>query len=68
MDEEEKVCGTCKFNIFDHECSEFVCDNPDSEGYGCGTMYSERCEEGWKSKDDQRNEDKHKQIMEEVEE
>lgn len=52
MDEEEKVCGTCKFNIFDHECSEFVCNNPESEGYGCGTMYSERCEEGWESKDE----------------
>lgn len=51
MDEEEKVCGTCKFNTFDHECSEFVCDNPDSEGYGCQTMYSDCCEEGWESKE-----------------
>lgn len=51
MDEEEKVCGTCVYNIFDHECSEYVCDNPESEGYGCGTMYSETCDE-WKEKDE----------------
>ena len=50
MDEEEKVCGTCKWNQFDRACSEFVCDNPESEGYGCQTMYSDYCEDGWESK------------------
>ena len=50
MDEEEKVCGTCKWNQFDRMCNEFVCDNPDSEGYGCQTMYWDSCE-GWESKE-----------------
>jgi len=50
MDEEEKVCGTCRWNQFDRMCSEFVCDNPESEGYGCQTMYCDSCE-GWESKE-----------------
>lgn len=49
--DEERVCGTCAYNTFDRMCSEFVCDNEDSEGYGCGTMYSESCD-GWKEKDE----------------
>ena len=50
MDEEEKVCGTCKFNIFDHECSEFVCDNPESDAYGVGTSYCDFCSE-WENRE-----------------
>ena len=50
MDEEEKVCGTCKFNIFDHECSEFVCDNPESDAYGVGTAYCDSCTE-WENRE-----------------
>ena len=50
MDEEEKVCGRCKFNTFDHECSEFVCDNPESDAYGVGTAYCDSCTE-WENRE-----------------
>lgn len=50
MDEEEKVCGRCKFNTFDHECSEFVCDNPESDAYGVGTSYCDSCTE-WENRE-----------------
>lgn len=50
MDEDEKVCGRCKFNIFDHECSEFVCDNPESDAYGVGTAYCDSCTE-WENRE-----------------
>ena len=50
MDEEEKVCGTCKYNSYDRMVNEWVCDCEESECYGVGTMYSDFCGD-WEQKE-----------------
>ena len=49
MEDQDKVCGTCIYNVFDGDCNEFVCDNEQSDCYGCMTMYPDTCD-GWEEK------------------
>lgn len=41
MDDEERICGKC----INHRYSdgEWICNNPDSECYGCYTEYRDSC-------------------------
>lgn len=41
MDDEERICGKCIYHRYDD--GEWVCNNPDSECYGCYTEYRDSC-------------------------
>lgn len=49
MDDEAKVCVTCKWNKKDDR-GEWACSNKDSESYGNNTFIDDRCEE-WEEKE-----------------
>jgi hypothetical protein len=38
----ENCCGTCAYHI-PVQMNEFVCDNEESENYGCETGYDDCC-------------------------
>ena len=40
---DEEICGTCKFHISDGG-RDWICDNEDSDCYGCSMMYRDGCE------------------------
>lgn len=42
------ICGECRYNKYDNEIG-FFCANSESEHYGIGSMYDDRCDE-WRSK------------------
>ena len=51
--EEEKCCGTCRFNRRDWtnpDNPDFYCGNEDSEGRGFNTAYMDVCED-WEEKE-----------------
>ena len=42
---DKPCCGNCKYNRLDLEEDEYVCDNPQGCAYGCGTLFSDCCED-----------------------
>lgn len=42
---DEIKCGECRFHMHDQDNDEWVCNNPDSECYGCETYYSDTCDD-----------------------
>ena len=41
--EDEECCGFCKYHRKDGK--DYICDNEESECYGCSTMFRDYCEE-----------------------
>ena len=39
----ENICGKCMHHRY--EDGEWICNNPDSECYGCYTEYNDECDE-----------------------
>lgn len=37
----EEICGKCVYHRKEYE--EWVCNNPDSECFGCATEYNDKC-------------------------
>ena len=48
MDNEQKVCGNCRFNK--HDSQDFYCGNECSEFFTDYTKYGDSCED-WEEKD-----------------
>lgn len=38
-----ECCGECEYSRYDGV--DYYCCNEDSDNYGCGTMYDEKCPE-----------------------
>ena len=51
MFDEEKVCGTCKYNKRTESEDEFICDNHDGEYFSDYVGYSDKCPD-WEEKDE----------------
>lgn len=43
--DEERCCGTCTYNEYDRREGNWGCINPNSEGYGLLTTYSDICDD-----------------------
>ena len=41
--DEDQICGQCYYHRKQSE--EWICNNPDSECYGCYTEYRDTCDE-----------------------
>lgn len=42
-EEQEECCGNCKYHKNDD--GDWICNNPDSECYGCVTEYKDICDQ-----------------------
>lgn len=51
--QEKHVCGVCEYNrptLKNGKLCGFHCGNEESDYYGCGTAYDDKCEE-WEEKE-----------------
>jgi hypothetical protein len=40
----DRICGNCKYNVYEVDEDDFICDNPDSDNFGIYTDYNGECE------------------------
>lgn len=41
----ENICGECRYNSYNQDIGDYVCDNTYSENYGMDTLYDDSCED-----------------------